>query len=113
MSILSIVDKIDSLNRSNRLNQDRPVSGHIQDKKPVSQEPDMEEIHNYVDMLNSSADKLNERISFSYNKKTHRIVMKVIDSETEEVIREIPPKAMMKLLEHIQEHLGMLVDESR
>ena len=66
-----------------------------------------------VDTLNSAAKSINKRISFSYHEKANRVIMKVTDTKTNEIIREIPPKEMIRLLEHIHEMIGMFVDESR
>ncbi len=66
-----------------------------------------------VDTLNSAAKSVNKRVSFSYHEKTNRVIMKITDSTTNEIIREIPPKEMIRLLEHIHEMIGMFVDESR
>ena len=66
-----------------------------------------------VDTLNSAAKSVNKRISFHFNENANRVVMKVLDRNTNEVIREIPQKEMIKLLEHIHEMIGMFVDESR
>jgi uncharacterized FlaG/YvyC family protein len=41
------------------------------------------------------------------------VIMRVTDTVTNEIIREIPPKEMIRLLEHIHEMIGMFVDESR
>ena len=70
-------------------------------------------IDNLVDTLNSAAKSINERVSFSFHEKTNRVIMKFSNSETNEVIREIPPKEMIKLLEHMHDLIGMFVDESR
>jgi flagellar protein FlaG len=56
---------------------------------------------------------MNERVSFSYHEGTNRVIMKVINPDTQEVIREVPAKNVIRLLEHIQEYIGMFVDESR
>lgn len=66
-----------------------------------------------VDTLNSAARSINKRVSFSYHEKTNRVIMRVTDTVTNEIIREIPPKEMIRLLEHIHEMIGMFVDESR
>lgn len=50
---------------------------------------------------------------FSYNDEIHRISIKVIDSETKEVIREIPAEETLKMVEKIYELAGILVDERR
>ena len=72
-----------------------------------------ENVNDLVDVLNSAAKSVNERVSFSFHEKANRVIMKVVDATTEEVVREIPPKEMIKLLEKMHELIGMFVDESR
>jgi uncharacterized FlaG/YvyC family protein len=79
----------------------------------VQRELSRDEVSEIVDRLNNGVKDMHERMSFSYNEKTQRIIVKVLDNETNEVVREIPSKEAIKLLEHIQDFLGMLVDESR
>ncbi|MBP5305870.1 MAG: flagellar protein FlaG [Lachnospiraceae bacterium] len=50
---------------------------------------------------------------FSYNEEINRIAIKVIDSETKEVIREIPAEETLKMVEKMYELAGILVDERR
>lgn len=72
-----------------------------------------EEVADVVNMLNESVRDLHERLSFSFHEKTGRVIVKVVNGSTDEVLREIPEKEAIKLLEHIQDFLGMLVDETR
>lgn len=53
-----------------------------------------------------------EKIQFSFHEKTNRIIIKFL-SEDNEIIREIPSKDSIKLLEHLQQQMGLLFDESR
>ncbi len=66
-----------------------------------------------ADTLNSAARSVNQRVVFDVNDKTNRIVMKVVNTENNEVIREIPSRELMRVYEHIHELIGMFVDESR
>ena len=50
---------------------------------------------------------------FSYNEEIKRIAIKVFDSETKEVIREIPAEETLEMLEQMYELTGILVDERR
>ncbi|MCU0821015.1 MAG: flagellar protein FlaG [Spirochaetes bacterium] len=72
-----------------------------------------ENINDLIDVLNSAARSVNERVSFKFHEKANRVIMKVVDTKTDEVVREIPPKEMIKLLEQMHELIGMFVDESR
>lgn len=59
--------------------------------------------------------KMNQktRCEFAYHEDTKRVSIKVIDSETEEVIREIPPQETLDMLSKMWEVAGILVDEQR
>lgn len=53
------------------------------------------------------------RCEYSYHKKTNRVSIKVIDRDTDEVIREIPPEKSLDMLQKMWELAGILVDEKR
>ncbi len=53
------------------------------------------------------------RCEFSYHEETHRVSIKVMDKETDEVIREIPPEKSLEMLQKMWEMAGLLVDEKR
>jgi flagellar protein FlaG len=53
----------------------------------------------------------NRRLSFSLNQKIDTVVVKVIDSQTDKVIKEIPPKELQVVHERIKEAIGLLFDE--
>ena len=72
-----------------------------------------EETRKAVAELNMLSRNFNERVQFSIDNKTNKVVIKVMDRDTNEVISEIPGKYSIRLLEHIRENLGNFVDESR
>ncbi len=44
------------------------------------------------------------------NNDTDQLVVKVVDSKTDEVIRQIPPEELMALTKHLNELRGNIVD---
>jgi flagellar protein FlaG len=66
-----------------------------------------------IDKLKKAGDIFNRRLEFKVDEDTHRIVVKVIDTETDKVIKEIPPEQIIELAAKIQEMVGLLVDEER
>jgi flagellar protein FlaG len=50
-------------------------------------------------------------LSFRYEKELNRVVVKVIDPETGELVREVPPEAVIEALKQLRETAGRLVDE--
>ncbi|MDA8228549.1 MAG: flagellar protein FlaG [Desulfitobacterium hafniense] len=53
------------------------------------------------------------QLEFSIHEKTKEIMVKVLDSETQEVIREIPPEKVLDMVAKLWELAGILVDERR
>ncbi|MDE5873953.1 MAG: flagellar protein FlaG [Lachnospiraceae bacterium] len=53
------------------------------------------------------------QLSFKYHEETNRISITVTDSDTDEVIREIPPEKALDMLAKAWEIAGLLVDEKR
>lgn len=50
-------------------------------------------------------------LSFRFDKELNRVVVKVIDPESGELLREIPPESVLEALKQIKSSLGSLVDE--
>ena len=53
------------------------------------------------------------RCEYSYHEETKRVSIKVIDKDTDKVIREIPPEKSLDMLQKMWEMAGILVDEKR
>jgi flagellar protein FlaG len=56
-------------------------------------------------------DVLNRKLSYSVNKELNQVVVKVVDSETDKVIRVIPSEALLKLHARMKEVIGLIFDE--
>lgn len=52
----------------------------------------------------------NIRLSFSLHDKTGDLVVRVLDKDTGEVIRQIPPEEMLRLREKLEELTGVLLN---
>jgi flagellar protein FlaG len=66
-----------------------------------------------VKLANSQMKHAKTRCEFSYHEQTNRVSIKVIDKDTQEVIREIPPEETLEMVEKMWELAGILVDERR
>jgi len=53
------------------------------------------------------------RCEYSYHKETNRVSIRVLDADTDEVLREIPPEKSLDMLQKMWEMAGILVDERR
>ncbi len=66
-----------------------------------------------VNQANSKLKMSRTKCEFSYHETTKRVSIKVMDKETNEVIREIPPEETLEMVEKMWELAGILVDERR
>jgi flagellar protein FlaG len=53
----------------------------------------------------------NKKLRFKVDNQTHEVTVKVIDPETDKVIRELPSKELQHLRDRIRETIGFLFDE--
>lgn len=110
MKIAAIIDRMD--NAAVKKSTEVSVQ-NSRVEKPQEAVMTKNEIMEQVGKLNKDVLKMNERVVIDYNEKANRIVVKFVDKENNEVVREYPAKEIIRLAEHIHEYLGMLVDESR
>lgn len=61
--------------------------------------------------LQKLSEAFNTHLSFSVNQKLDSIVVKVVDSQTDKVVREIPPAELQHVYEAIRETIGLLFDK--
>lgn len=72
-----------------------------------------ESLDKAVQMANKKIAHTNRAFSYSIHEKTKQVMVKVTDSETGEVIREIPSEKSLDLFAKLQELAGILIDEKR
>lgn len=53
----------------------------------------------------------NRRLTFTVNEKLDQVVVKVVDADTDKVVREIPAAELQHVYERIREVVGLLFDE--
>ncbi len=97
----------DNRNPEQKEDKDRK-DGHknIQDVSP-------EKVKSALDDINKKIRPTHTQCEFSYHEKTNRITITVKDSETNEVIKEIPPEKTLDMIAKTLELAGLLVDEKR
>lgn len=88
------------------------------DEEPQDSKVVIDEEEIGIETLKDASEQLNEVVrifqkdlSFSVDETTDRLVVKVIDRVTGEVIRQVPPETMLEALGKIHEMLGLLLDE--
>jgi flagellar protein FlaG len=66
-----------------------------------------------IEKANKAISISNRKFEYSIHEKTKEIMIKVIDSDTNEIIREIPPEKILDMVAKMWEMAGLVVDERR
>lgn len=70
--------------------------------------PDYEKFLNQILQMVPLYDR---ELKFVVNRKLGEVVVKVVDTKTDKVIKEIPPVEIQRLEARIREAVGLLIDE--
>lgn len=70
-----------------------------------------EEVQDVVDKLNDFMQGQQRNLNFSVDKDTDNLIVKVMDTQTEEVIRQFPSEETLKLAKHIEGMLGLIFND--
>ena len=71
-----------------------------------------EEVEDVAEFLNDTASHFNVSLTFKVNDDPDRIVVSVVDKETDEVIRQVPSEEVLQLAERLNEMVGVLFNET-
>ncbi len=76
-----------------------------------NQQPSNEQLKKAVEQLNKSMP--HSEAIFGFHEETNRVTIKIIDKDTKEVIKELPPEKTLDMIAKVWELAGILVDEKR
>ena len=74
-------------------------------------EPGRDELARNVRMLEETFQAFNRRVRLAVNEEIDQIIIKVVDTRTDKVIKEIPAEEIQRMTAKIREMIGVLVDE--
>jgi flagellar protein FlaG len=92
------------------------ASGIVQQNQPIQKiEQNVSEkmVKEAVDRANKAISGWKREFRYSVHDKTKEIMVKVIDPDSGDIIREIPPEKILDLVAKLQELAGAFVDEKR
>ena len=98
-------------NTSQKMNTFPPESNEIKESAPMIASEKM--IIDSIGKANKVMTVANRSLEFSIHEATKDIMVKVINTETKEVIREIPPEKILNMVAGLMELAGLLIDERR
>ncbi|MHB8125585.1 MAG: flagellar protein FlaG [Desulfitobacteriaceae bacterium] len=70
-----------------------------------------DEISQITDRLNKFMEKIDTDLRFELHDKTNRVMVQVVDSKDQRVIKEFPPHELLDTLAAISDYVGVLLDK--
>jgi flagellar protein FlaG len=89
----------------------RTGSSQIQTPQSSAAEQSKEQIKKKIEEINKKA--VNSEAVYGIHEETNRVTIKIIDKETKEVIKELPPEKTLDMIAKVWELAGLMVDEKR
>jgi flagellar protein FlaG len=68
-------------------------------------------IHSTAADLQQIGQVFNKKLQFVVDHHSQQVIVKVIDKETDKVIKELPPEELQRLHKNLKEAVGLLFDE--
>lgn len=93
----------------NRVAQNVSTTQQVTAPTPVAAE---EPLEISAEQLAQVSLAFNKRLGFRIDKELNQVIVKVIDRETDKVIKEIPSQELQRLHLRIKETIGLLFDET-
>ncbi|BCO08493.1 hypothetical protein GF1_08690 [Desulfolithobacter dissulfuricans] len=78
--------------------------------EPGNQKQNMIQPEELLDQIKSITEGGAYSVRFEKDNDINALIVKVVDQETNEIIRQIPPEEMVNLSKHLQELRGNIVD---
>lgn len=72
-----------------------------------------EQLKKAVAEMNEKINNSNEEAIFGIHEKTNRIMIKIRNKDTKEIVKEFPPEKTLDMIAKVWEMAGILVDEKR
>jgi flagellar protein FlaG len=111
----SVAGKEQGLSVKKTVEQAAPVSNKVEYEQAVRQGAKVtvgqEQLVRMIDNALKDLQGPSTALEISVHKKTHALLVKVLNQETGEVIREVPPEKTLDLVAKLMESAGILIDE--
>ena len=117
-----VIDSIQPKNSPTILNATKvqeKIDGPVKDESQLNpqglqgekQEPSKETLQKMVEGMNQFVSPTKTALHFEFHEKLNEYFVQIIDSETKEVVKEVPPRKFLDMYASMMEQMGLFVDQ--
>ena len=107
----SSVHAPEQVDKTTSIVENAQEKGQADSEQNKDQQPSHEQIRKAVEKLNRNMQ--NTEAVFGIHEDTNRVTIKILDKNTKEVIKELPPEKTLDMIAKVWELAGILIDERR
>ena len=90
--------------------KDNAIKQLEQEIKNTEEQRQRIDAEKYLKEIINITEVFNRKLKFSIDKELDQVIVKVVDAETDKVIKEIPPEELKRLYAKMKEAMGLLID---
>lgn len=83
----------------------------VEPSKAVSVSDSAESVRQAVEQVNDALRRVSAGVEFSLDQGSGRVIVRVVDSETKEILRQIPSEQMLAISRAIDDLRGLLIKQ--
>lgn len=110
VSANSVVQQAERVDKTTNVVENAQAKGQ-NGNNAEQEQPSTDKIKQAVEKLNKNLK--NSEAIFGIHEATNRVTIKIVDKDTKEVIKELPPEKTLDMIAKAWELAGILVDERR
>ena len=104
---VNTVEKQKEISKSDEIDFSKKTDDTIKKKQDLAEYVKKQDFNDAINSVNDYVEMFNNKVSFSIDEKSREIIH-VYDNETGDLIRQIPPKEMIELVDKLEEIAGII-----
>ncbi|NDI86644.1 flagellar protein FlaG [Undibacterium crateris] len=106
-----ISEKVNISSDAQRVGNTNGLSGTTNAKTESGTAPDLSQVTKAVADINKSIQSLSQDLQFSVDKDSDKVVVKIIDQQTKQVLRQIPSEEALEISKSLDKLQGLLIKQ--
>lgn len=117
-SVPAAVQEVAKVDKTVNVVDEAKNKGQAFDRQTYNGETAKDQTASNTEQIKKAVERLNKNMAhseavFGIHEGTNRVMIKIVDRDTKEVIKELPPEKTLDMIAKVWEMAGILVDEKR
>ena len=87
-------------------------SSQQENTSPAKAAPTNEEVKNALNDINKALQASSQNLEFSVDKAANEVVVKIVDQQTKQVLRQIPTQEALEISKSLDKLQGLLINQT-